>query len=1043
MRVILAQDFERGDESSDKRDVINILYWGETGHFYLICNLKALIMQVNFSGGVKKEKTQKICYVCMNLIDTRRVDIGEHVKFCRDRSGKQRVVYPEAGKNDTECFKDYRLNNKLLIFATADGECSLLPIKKPDNDFLENEYGNQDEYFNNAVNRNMYENAYREQNFPLNGGSTNGVPVHVHRLNSLGSMVYVSDEVVDFPRLQFVKEVGEFKQIMIAEGDCEQSEEKLVDRFMDYMNNASRFLRKWLVYINDPKFQSEVLKKLRNENIDFVESCTHCIYCRKVLPSDPQKRHLDHCHLTRKLRGMSCFQCNMTARMEKSDSFRLLIYFHNFSGYDSSFLVRYMKRPKIEENVNFVKGRRDRQNQRVWKCRMSGQKIHQLQTNLLEFRDSYDIVPVSIATLSENLPMKYLKHVQPMLWEGEDPSKNIYPYEWVSSIKRFSKVNFPTIGCFESLLTGKIAPKDFEHSKKLYDVNCSKFRDWHVHYLEMDVLILLDSLLFWQGTLHTEFGVDLLRCHSLPSCAKYSMLNHSRVSLKMITDPSISDLFAKSIKGGLCVTSLRSYRVKDQSAQSIRYFDIKSLYASIQKLYRHPVGGYRYLAPVPSPEDLLKMSKKYDEKTASTGYLCIVDLKIPHSLHNMLSDFPVTFSKTSVDPKFYPPTSKWRHLPKSRVTKLIPSLFDPKNYGVSMLSLKFLTSLGIAIEKVHNVIAFEQEYFLRDFIDICLKKRKESGLKMDDKAFKLMANGLFGKFIEDVFKYSETKFVFEKADYDRLLRKATRFISAKFERYGVLMQNKPSSVFMNKCIAVGFSILCKSKAHFQKLFYFDILPAYERIERPITFENRIRVMYVDTDSILLLLTLNFDEEMEFYSRLRHIFDFSTLPTNDRFYSKENSSTVGIFKDEIENGLLIKSQHSNGAKSYVYTIENNTGVTKNLMTEKEKKVYYPNIKLKALSKFFQSTLLREEDFLNAFKNPNKETKLTYTALRMGHRRRMYTIKCTRKLLDSHDSKRFVHPLQLDSLALGHHLTLNPEWVGRLMMEGNAYKWPDIQ
>ena len=269
----------------------------------------------------------------------------------------------------------------------------------------------------------------------------------------------------------------------------------------------------------------------------------------------------------------------------------------------------------------------------------------------------------------------------------------------------------------------------------------------------------------------------------------------------------------------MCVTSLRSYEVADHSKESIRYYDLKSLYASIQKLYRHPVGGYRHVSPIPCPKQLTEMARAYDESTASTGYLCVVDLKIPHSLHDVLSDFPVTFTKTTIDPEFYPPSSKWHHLPKNKVPKLIPSLFDPENYGVTMLSLQFLVRLGLIIEKVHKVIAFDQEFFLRDFVDICLKKRKESGLKMDDVAFKLFSNGLFGKFIENVFLYSETKFVFEKNDYDRLLRNASRFITAKFEKYGVLMQNKPSVLKMDKCIAVGHSILCKSKAHFTFAFF--------------------------------------------------------------------------------------------------------------------------------------------------------------------------------------------------------------------------------
>ena len=331
---------------------------------------------------------------------------------------------------------------------------------------------------------------------------------------------------------------------------------------------------------------------------------------------------------------------------------------------------------------------------------------------------------------------------------------------------------------------------------------------------------------------------------------------------------------------------------------------------------------------------------------------------------------------------------------------------------------------------MHHIVAYNQEYFLRDFVDICLQKRKESGLKMDDVTFKLIANGLFGKFIENAFLYTDTKFVFDKSDYERIVRDGTRFVSAKFEKYGVFMQSKLSTVKMDKAIAVGFSILCKSKSHFQEMYYFKILPSYIKVCRPLTPQNRIRVMYVDTDSMILYLSLDLEREIEFYSLLSDIFDFSTLPKNDRFYSVANKSVVGIFKDEV-NGLLIRSQHSNGAKSYLYTIENNTGLDERLMNERERGIYYPRIRMKSLSRFFQSTQLREEDFVNTFLDPDQQHHLTYSALRIGPDRKMFTFTCTKKILDCHDSKRWVYPCQRDSIALGHYLTLDSSWVQRVL------------
>ena len=1013
-QYFLARDFD--DEADDDRDVINILYWVETEHYYLITNLKTLVLSVNFNNSFKVYHYQKLCYVCLNMVDVRCTEMALHVKLCRSRNEKQHIRYPLPGKN-IEKFRNYRLMNKLRFYVAADSECSLLPIREPDLSFLNDDYGN--DVLSQRINQSIYENIYQTQNFPPKGCGANSKPVHIHRLNSLGWKLYVDEEIALFPHEMFNEEFGKYVQIIMANDDSEAEEERLVDEFIKWLNSATEFIRRWLEKINEKTFQANILSdlKLKPETQKIMESSSHCIYCGEEFKEPPV---VDHCHLTFQVRGAACSECNLNAPVDSWRSFRLQVYFHNFSKYDSCFIAKYLKKPTLSGG-----GKKS-----YWNCRMRGNKIHQIKTDLLDFRDSLDLFPLSIASLSKNLPVNHMIHVNQVKWKNEDTSKNIYPYEFINSVNRFNDAMFPSIKKFESSLTGKVSEKDYTYSKKLYEDNCVNFCDWHKHYLALDVCILIDALVYWQGVIFKEFGVDLLRCHSLPSCAKQSMLKMSRISLELLTDSTMHNLFQNNIRGGLCISAFRSHIVQDQTLESIRYFDVKSLYASVQKLYRHPVGGFHFLSPVPSPEILTTMAMEYVEKEAEVGYLCVVDLIIPRKLHWMLSDFPVTYQKTTVDPCLYPPSSKWHHLPKSKTCKLIPSLFDPKDYGVSMLTLSFLVRLGLQIEKVHHVVAYNQEYFLRDFVDICLKKRKESGLKMDDVTFKLIVNGMFGKFIENAFLYTDTKFVFNKTDYDRILKDATRFVNAKWEKYGVFMQKKLSTVKMDKPIAVGWSILCKSKAHFQEMYYFKILPAYIKVVRPLTVQNRLRVMYVDTDSLILYLCLDIEREMKFYSLLSDIFDFSTLPRNDRFYSTVNKSVVGIFKDEV-SGLLIRSQHSNGAKSYLYTIENNTGLDKRFMTEKEKEIYYPRIKLKALSRYFQSVLLQEEDFMDVFRNPNKERCLTYSALRIGHGRKMYTYTCKKKVLDSHDSKRWVYPSQTDSLALGHYLTLDSEWVERVM------------
>ena len=67
--------------------------------------------------------------------------------------------------------------------------------------------------------------------------------------------------------------------------------------------------------------------------------------------------------------------------------------------------------------------------------------------------------------------------------------------------------------------------------------------------------------------------------------------------------------------------------------------------------------------------------------------------------------------------------------------------------------LKQALNHGLVLKKVHNVIQFNQKDWLKPYIDMNAKFRKEAKHDFEKDFFKLMNNAVFGKTVENVRKH--------------------------------------------------------------------------------------------------------------------------------------------------------------------------------------------------------------------------------------------------------------------------------------------------
>ena len=86
-----------------------------------------------------------------------------------------------------------------------------------------------------------------------------------------------------------------------------------------------------------------------------------------------------------------------------------------------------------------------------------------------------------------------------------------------------------------------------------------------------------------------------------------------------------------------------------------------------------------------------------------------------------------------------------------KCNKLVCNLDGKKNYVLHIRSLKQALIYGLILQKVHRLIQFNQEAWLKHYIGMIAKLRPEAKNNFKSDIFKLMNNAVFGKTME-IFK---------------------------------------------------------------------------------------------------------------------------------------------------------------------------------------------------------------------------------------------------------------------------------------------------
>ena len=103
----------------------------------------------------------------------------------------------------------------------------------------------------------------------------------------------------------------------------------------------------------------------------------------------------------------------------------------------------------------------------------------------------------------------------------------------------------------------------------------------------------------------------------------------------------------------------------------------------------------------------MKTIKNYDENN-DKGYIFEVDVKHPKKLHELHSDLPFLSERMEIN----------------KCKKLVCNLYNKKKYVVHLNTLKQALNHGLKFKKNHRVIEFNQEAWLKPYIDMNTELRK-------------------------------------------------------------------------------------------------------------------------------------------------------------------------------------------------------------------------------------------------------------------------------------------------------------------------------
>src|SRR6266852_9931575 len=327
------------------------------------------------------------------------------------------------------------------------------------------------------------------------------------------------------------------------------------------------------VFLEDIKIQTEILlmKMLKYKEMEPLTKLEElefsnakiCYLCNQPFKSDiksifiPVNVHY-HDHFTGKYRGAAHNNCNINYKLPKT----IPVFFHNLKGYDAHIIIDALTNYDFKE-VELIP--------------QSYEKYISFTLDNTKFLDSFQFMPGSLDKLVNNLKnSNYDFPITKNIFSSRKNlssqsfnlllQKQIYPYDYINSFKKFDEEKLPNKKYFYLALNyNNISDEEYQHACKIWDIfNIQTLGEYHDLYVLLDTCLLADLFQAFRKTILSRYELDPYNFYSAPGLAWAAALKKTNVKLELITDIDMYQFIENGIRGGICQVSKRFCRANNK-----------------------------------------------------------------------------------------------------------------------------------------------------------------------------------------------------------------------------------------------------------------------------------------------------------------------------------------------------------------------------------------------------------------------------------------------------------------------------------------------